>query len=483
VRKSGGICEAAICYTGDILDSKRDKYPLSYYVNMAKELEKMGAHILGIKDMAGLLKPLAAEKLVRALKDEVGIPIHLHTHDTSSNGGATLLLAARGGVDIVDTALSSVSGLTAQPNLNALLAALKGHERDPRLNELDLQKLANYWETVRTYYAPFESELRSGTAQVYHHEIPGGQYSNYKPQVEGLGLGDRWEECKDMYRKVNDMFGDIIKVTPSSKIVGDMAMFMVQNNLEPEDIYERGHELTFPQGVVDFFKGMIGQPHGGFPEKLQKIVLKGEEPLTCRPGEFLEAVDLGAKRQELETKLGHPISDQDVLSAVLYPGVFEEFDAHRQEYQDTSVLPTPVFFYGLDLGDETTVEMEPGKTLLVQLNAIGRVQEDGHRDIYFELNGEPRVIMVPDLSVAGEHIKHRKADPENLHHVGAPMPGKVFRIMVNIGDVVKKGDILLSTEAMKMETNVKAEKDGVVAEILVKEGTQVEQGELLLILE
>ncbi|APG26083.1 MULTISPECIES: pyruvate carboxylase [Syntrophotalea] len=483
VRKSGGVCEAAICYTGDILDPKRDKYPLSYYVNMAKELEKMGAHILGIKDMAGLLKPLAAEKLVRALKQEVGIPIHLHTHDTSSNGGATLLLAAQAGVDIVDTALSSVSGLTAQPNMNALLAALKGHDRDPGLDEEGIQKLANYWETVRTYYAPFESELRSGTAQVYHHEIPGGQYSNYKPQVEGFGLGDRWEECKEMYRKVNDMFGDIIKVTPSSKIVGDMTMFMVQNNLQPEDVYERGQELTFPQGVVDFFKGMIGQPHGGFPEKLQKIVLKGEEPLTCRPGEFLEPVDFVAKRQELENKLGHPVSERDVLSAVLYPGVFEEFDAHRTEYQDTSVLPTPVFFYGLDLGDECTVEMEPGKNLLVQLNAIGRIQDDGHRDIYFELNGEPRQIMVPDLSVADDQIKHRKADPDNLHHVGAPMPGKVFRILVDVGCVVKKGDILLSTEAMKMETNVKAEKDGVVAEILIREGTQVEQGELLLILE
>jgi pyruvate carboxylase len=483
VRKSGGVCEAAICYTGDILDPKRDKYPLSYYVNMAKELESMGAHILAIKDMAGLLKPLAADKLVRALKQEVGIPIHLHTHDTSSNGGATLLLAAQAGVDIVDTAFSSVSGLTAQPNMNALLAALNGHERDPLLDEAGLQKLANYWETVRTYYAPFESELRSGTAQVYHHEIPGGQYSNYKPQVEGFGLGDRWEECKEMYRKVNDMFGDIIKVTPSSKIVGDMAIFMVQNNLQPEDVYERGHEYTFPQGVVDFFKGMIGQPHGGFPEKLQKIILKGEEPLTCRPGEFLEPVDFVAKRQELESKLGHPVSERDVMSAVMYPGVFEEFDAHREEYLDTSVLSTPVFFYGLDLGDETGIEMEPGKTLLVQLNAIGRVQDDGHRDIYFELNGEPRQIMVPDLSVATDQIKHRKADPDNLHHVGAPMPGKVFRIMVNIGDVVKVGDVLLSTEAMKMETNVKAEKDGVVAEILVKEGIQVEQGELLLILE
>ncbi|MEZ4485802.1 MAG: hypothetical protein R2864_14960, partial [Syntrophotaleaceae bacterium] len=335
VRKAGAVCEAAICYTGDILDPKRDKYPLDYYVNMAKELERMGAHILAIKDMAGLLKPFAAEKLVKALKQEVGIPIHLHTHDTSSNGGATLLAASMAGVDIVDTALSSVSGLTAQPNMNALLSALKDSERDPLLDEERLQQLANYWETVRTYYAPFESELRSGTAQVYHHEIPGGQYSNYKPQVEGMGLGHRWEECKKMYRKVNDMFGDIIKVTPSSKIVGDMAIFMVKNNLEPEDVYERGTELTFPQGVVDFFKGMIGQPHGGFPEKLQKIVLKGEEPITCRPGEFLEPVDFAAQKAELEKKLGQPLSDRDVLSGVLYPGVFEEFVRHRQS-EDTS---------------------------------------------------------------------------------------------------------------------------------------------------
>ncbi len=483
VRKSGAICEAAMCYTGDILDPKRDKYPLTYYVELAKELERMGAHILAIKDMAGLLKPFAAEKLIKALKQEIGIPIHLHTHDTSSNGGATLFAASMAGVDIVDTALSSVSGLTAQPNMNALLSALKDSERDPRLNEKNLQKLANYWETVRTYYAPFESELRSGTAQVYHHEIPGGQYSNYKPQVEGMGLGHRWEECKEMYRKVNDMFGDIIKVTPSSKIVGDMAMFMVQNNLEPEDVYERGHELTFPQGVVDLFKGMIGQPHGGFPEKLQKIVLKGEEPLTCRPGEFLEPVDFAAKKAELEKKLGQPVSDRDVLSAVLYPGVFEEFARHRQEYEDTSVLPTPVFFYGLDLGDETTIDIEPGKTLVVQLNAIGRVTEDGTRDIFFELNGEPRQVSVPDLSVESDMVTHRKADPDNLHHVGAPMPGKVFRILVNAGDEVKEGDTLLATEAMKMETNVKAAKDGVVSEVLVFEGMQVEAGELLVILD
>ncbi len=483
VRKNGAVCEASMCYTGDILDPKRDKYPLKYYVELAKELEKMGAHILAIKDMAGLLKPFAAEKLIKTLKQEIGIPIHLHTHDTSSNGGAMLLMAAQAGVDIVDTALSSVSGLTAQPNMNALLAGLEGTIWDPKLDQNGLQQLANYWETVRTYYAPFESELRSGTAQVYEHEIPGGQYSNYKPQVEGLGLGHRWEECKEMYRKVNDMFGDVIKVTPSSKIVGDMAMFMVQNNLEPADVFERGHELTFPQGVVDFFKGMIGQPVGGFPPELQKIILKDEKPLTCRPGELLEPVDFAAKKAELENKVGHPVKDRDVLSAVLYPGVWEEFDRHREEYGDTSVLPTPVFFYGFELGDELNIDIEPGKTLITRLNAVGSLQKDGTRNIYFELNGEPRQVTVQDLSVESEEAAHRKAEKGNPKEVGAPMPGKVFKLLVKPGDEVKAGDTLLTTEAMKMETNIKAQIDGKVLEILFKEGGQVQQNDLLVVFE
>ena len=481
--RTKAVCEAAMCYTGDILDPKRDKYPLQYYVDLAKELEKMGAHILAIKDMAGLLKPFAAEKLVKALKDEISIPIHLHTHDTSSNGGSMLLMAAGAGVDVVDVALSSLSGLTAQPNMNALLAALEGTIWDPQLDQDGLQKLANYWETVRTYYAPFESELRSGTAQVYHHEIPGGQYSNYKPQVEGLGLGHRWEECKEMYRKVNFMFGDVIKVTPSSKIVGDMAMFMVQNNLEPEDVFERGDELTFPQGVVDFFKGMIGQPVGGFPERLQAIILKGEQPLTCRPGELLEPVDFSAKKEELQTKLACNVSDRDVLSAVLYPGVYEEYHRFRQEYSDTSFLPTPVFFYGLDVGDEVSIDIEAGKTLIIKLNAVGRVHDDGTRNIYFELNGEPRVVTVKDLSVETEDVSHEKADPANIKHVGAPMPGKVFKLLASVGEKISAGDTLLTTEAMKMETNVKAKVDGVVAEIRFDEGDPVGQGDLLVVLE
>ena len=482
VRRSGKICEAAICYTGDITDPKRDKYPLEYYVNMAKELEKMGAHILAIKDMAGLLKPLAAYKLVKALKENVGIPIHLHTHDTSSNGSATLLKAAEAGVDIVDAALSSLSGLTAQPNLNALVATLEGSERDPLVNAPGLQKLANYWETVRDYYAPFESGLKSGTAEVYHHEIPGGQYSNYKPQVAGLGLIERWDECKEMYHKVNMMFGDIVKVTPSSKVVGDMSMFLVKNNLEPEDVFTSKEDLAFPESVVGMFKGMLGQPYQGWPEELQKIILKGEQPITCRPGELLEPVDFDEEKLKLEERLGHRIDDRALVSAILYPNVFPEFDRHRQQFSDTSVIPTPIFFYGLEPGQETSLDIEPGKTLIIKLNAVGKVQKDGTRAVYFELNGNNRSVVIRDQSVQSDEAVREKADKNNAAHIGAPMPGKVLKVNVKPGDTFKAGDVLIVTEAMKMETNIKAKTDGAVADVKFKEGEKVEKEDLVIVI-
>jgi pyruvate carboxylase len=482
VRKSGKICEASICYTGDITDPKRDKYPLEYYVNMAKELEKMGAHILAIKDMAGLLKPMAAYKLVKALKESIGIPVHLHTHDTSSNGSAMLLKASEAGVDIVDAALSSLSGLTAQPNLNALVAALEGTERDPQVNADGLQKLANYWETVRDYYAPFESGLKSGTAEVYHHEIPGGQYSNYKPQVAGLGLLDRWEECKEMYHKVNLLFGDIVKVTPSSKVVGDMAMFLVKNNLQPEDVFTKGDELTFPESVVGMFKGMLGQPYQGWPEELQKIILKGEQPITCRPGELLEPVDFDEERLKLEEKVGHKVDDKALISHILYPHVYPEFDKHRQQYSDTSVIPTPIFFYGLEPGQETSLDIEPGKTLIIKLNAIGKVQSDGTRTVYFELNGNNRSVVIRDQSAVTDEKVREKADKGNPHHIGAPMPGKVLKVNIKAGDEVKAGDVLMVTEAMKMETNIKAKADGKVVEVKFKEGEKVEKEDLVIVM-
>jgi pyruvate carboxylase len=482
VRKSGKICEAAICYTGDITDPKRDKYPLEYYVSMARELEKMGAHILAIKDMAGLLKPLAAYKLVKALKENIGIPVHLHTHDTSSNGSAMLLKASEAGVDIVDAALSSLSGLTAQPNLNALVAALEGSERDPLVDARGLQRLANYWETVRDYYAPFESGLKSGTAEVYHHEIPGGQYSNYKPQVAGLGLIERWDDCKEMYHKVNMLFGDIVKVTPSSKVVGDMAMFLVKNNLEPEDVFTSKEELAFPESVVGMFKGMLGQPYQGWPQELQRIILKDQQPITCRPGELLEPVDFDEEKLKLEEKLGHRVDDKALISAILYPNVFPEFDQHRQEYSDTSVIPTPIFFYGLELGQETSLDIEPGKTLIIKLNAVGKVQADGTRAVYFELNGNNRSVIIRDQSVETDEKAREKADRTNITHIGAPMPGKVLKVNVKAGDYFKAGDVLMVTEAMKMETNIKAKADGTVAEVRFKEGEKVEKEDLVIVI-
>jgi pyruvate carboxylase len=481
VRKSGAICEASMCYTGDISDPKRDKYPLSYYVGLAKELERMGAHILGIKDMAGLLKPFAARKLIAALKQEVGIPIHLHTHDTSGFAGATLLEAAQAGIDVVDAALSSLSGLTAQPNLNTLNAVLRGTEWDPGLDVRGLQELADYWEGVREWYAPFESGLKSGTAEVYHHEIPGGQYSNYKPQVAGLGLLDRWEECKEMYREVNVLFGDVIKVTPSSKVVGDMAMFLVKNDLKPADVFTKGKDLAFPESVVGMMKGMLGQPHGGWPKELQQIILKGEEPIHHRPGELLEPADLEAERKKAEERVGHPVDDKSLASYLLYPSVFTDFDRHRQEYSDISVIPTPQFFHGMAPGQETTIDIEAGKTLMVKLITIGPLQKDGTREVYFEMNGEGRTVTIRDQSAGKDEAARVKADKANPKHVGAPMPGKVIKVSVKPGDAVKAGQVLLVTEAMKMETNVKAKAEGVVAEVKFAEGGKVEKEDLLLV--
>ena len=483
VRKYDKICEATFCYTGDITDPKRDKYPLEYYVKLAKELEKMGAHILGIKDMAGLLKPMAATKLIKALKEEVGIPVHLHTHDTSSNGGATLLRAAEAGVDIADAAIASMSGLTSQPNLNALCAALEGSERDPKIGLSGLNTISNYWETVRTYYFPFESGLKSGTAEVYYHEIPGGQYSNYKPMVEGLGLAHKWEECKKMYRDVNMLFGDIIKVTPSSKIVADMAMFLVKNNVTVSDVIQKAPELTFPQSVIDFFKGMIGQPYKGFPKELQKAILKGEQPITCRPGELLDPVDFEAERKKLEETVGHPVNDKDLMSYLLYPHVFIDYDRHIAKYGDTSAIPTPAFLYGLEAGEEISVDIDPGKTLIIKLNAVGSPQADASRYLYFELNGLSRTVPVKDKSLEGTVVTKVKADRFNKHHIGAPMPGKVFKILVKPGDVLEEGAVVVVTEAMKMETNIKTPIAGKVKDILCELGDIIEKDDLLIELE
>jgi pyruvate carboxylase len=481
VRKSGKLCEGSMCYTGDITDPKRDKYPLSYYVGLAKELERMGAHVLGVKDMAGLLKPFAARKLIAALKAEVGIPVHLHTHDTSGYAGATLLEAAQAGVDIVDAALAPLSGLTSQANLNTLVAVLKNTKWDTGLDEDGLQQLASYWETVRDHYAPFESGLKAGTAEVYRHEIPGGQYSNYKPQVEGLGLIDKWEECKAMYRKVNLLFGDIVKVTPSSKVVGDMAMFLVKNGLEPEDVFKPGQDLAFPESVVGMFRGMLGQPHGGWPHPLQDIILKGQAPIHHRPGELLEPADLEAERSRAAERVGHAVSDEGLVSWLLYPSVYADLERHRADYSDTSVLPTRHFFYGLEVGHETSFDIERGKTLILKLVMVGPLAKDGTREVFFELNGEGRSVIVRDAAAATDDAARVKADKGNPKHVGAPMPGKVVKLYVKAGDQVAAGAVLLATEAMKMETNVKSKGEGKVLEVRFAEGGRVEKDDLLVV--
>ncbi len=481
VLKTDALAEAAICYTGDILDPKRDKYTLTYFVNLAKELVKMGTHLLAIKDMAGLLKPYAAKKLVKALRDEVNVPIHFHTHDAPGGQLASYLLAAEEGVDIVDCAFAPLSGITAQPTLNGLVEALRYTERDTGLKFDDLQKTAQYWEEVRTYYSPFESGQNAPTADVYLHEMPGGQATNLMQQSKSLGLGDRWPEVCRMYAEVNRMFGDIVKVTPTSKVVGDMALFMLANNLTPADVENPKREIACPESVTEFFEGKLGQPPGGFPKALQERILRGKPALTDRPGASLPPADFAAAAAELQPKLKRPPTDREVVSYLLYPKVFADFAAHEALYSDVSVLPTAVFFYGMQRGDEVSVEIEAGKTLIVKFLTIGDAQPDGRRFVFFELNGQPREVLVLDRSLTATGPAARpKADPSNPKHVAAPMPGAIVAVMVNAGEEVTKGQKLVTLEAMKMQTTIYAESAGKVAEVLAKPATQVEGGDLLV---
>ncbi|WP_213422395.1 pyruvate carboxylase [Bhargavaea massiliensis] len=479
-RLSGKVAEAAICYAGDILDDNRAKYTVSYYKEMAKALEDAGAHILAIKDMAGLLKPEAAYRLVSELKDTVSLPIHLHTHDTSGNGIFMYSRAVDAGVDIVDTALGSMAGLTSQPSASSLAYALSGRERNVRADIGSLEELSHYWEDVRKMYGRFESGMKSPHSEIYVHEMPGGQYSNLQQQAKGVGLGERWEEVKEMYGRVNMLFGDVVKVTPSSKVVGDMALFMVQNNLDENSVIERGRSIDFPDSVIEFFRGEIGQPYGGFPEELQKVILKGREPLTVRPGELLEPVDFQATRDQLFEKLNRPVSSHDILAYALYPKVFDDFTAQAEKFGDVSVLDTPTFFYGLKLGEEVEVEIEKGKTLIIKLVSIGEVQPDGTRNLYFELNGQPREVCIDDASAETDHIQRKKAEKGNSKHIGATMPGTVLKVAIDRGSRVKRGEHLLITEAMKMETTVQAPFDGTVKEIHVTAGDSISTGDLLI---
>ena len=479
VLKQNKFCEATICYTGDIMDKSRTRYTLDYYVKLAKELEHIGAHSICIKDMSGLLKPYAAKELVHALKQEVGIPIHLHTHDTTGNQVATLLMAAEAGVDIVDTAVASMSSLTSQPSMNAVVAALQGNPRDTGIPMEGIQELTDYWADVRLRYANFDHGLKTPVTDIYRYEIPGGQYTNLEPQVISLGLGSRFLEVKEMYKKVNDMLGDLVKVTPSSKMVGDLAIFMVQNDLTPENIVEKGEHLTFPDSVVSYFKGMMGQPSCGFPVDLQKIVLKGEEPITCRPGELLAPVDFEQAKKEVEKFCPNPTM-RDVISYCIYPKVVEEYWKHSKEYGYLMRMGSHVFFNGLALGETNKINIEDGKTLVIKYLGLGDYNDDGTRNVIFELNGNRREVAVADKNakVTGKTIQ--MADPQDKSHVGASIPGMVTKVNVKPGDKVEENQVLAVIEAMKMETSVVARMAGTVDQVLVKEGGNVKAGELLI---
>lgn len=484
--KSDKIAEACICYTGDILNDRKDKYTLEYYVKTAKEIEKMGAHILGIKDMSGLLKPYAAEKLIRALKEEINLPIHLHTHDTSGNGVATLLMAAEAGVDIADTAFNSMSGLTSQPALNSVVAALENTNRATRIKLDDIQEISDYWDDIRPIYSQFESDLKSGTAEVYKYEIPGGQYSNLKPQVESFGLGHKFKEVKEMYKTVNEMLGDIVKVTPSSKLVGDLAIFMVKNDLTPENIMDKGQNLAFPDSAIAYFEGMMGQPVGGFPSDLQKVVLKDRKPITVRPGELLEPVDFMTLKKHLESNFNIKPSKQDILSYALYPKVFEDYLTFKRTYGDLSRMNSPVFFDGISEGEVCEVEVSEGKTFIIKLVSVGKIDKEGNRKIDFEVNGNQREIIIFDKQYRNKAeitASTVMADPANKKEIGASIPGTVTKILVKEGDEVKAGQSLIVIEAMKMETQIVAAESGTVAQINVREAQQVKNGELLIKLE
>jgi len=482
---TSSLCEAAICYTGDILDPKRTKYSLNYYVKMAKELVRMGTHILAIKDMAGLCKPFAARALVKALRDEVDVPIHFHTHDTSGINSASVMMAGEAGVDIVDAAIASMSGTTSQPNLNSIAAALKNTPRDSQLDLTSLNHLSDYWEVVREYYKPFEEDVKAGTAEVYHHEMPGGQFTNLRQQAKSLNLGGRWNDIADAYAQVNHLFGDIVKVTPSSKVVGDMALFMVTNGLSAQDVLDPARKLNFPKSVVEMMQGALGTPPGGWPKVLQKIILDsaGAKPVNGRAGQKLPKVDFAAVKKELAAKLRREPRDVDVMSYLMYPAVFLDYQKRLVESDNVSVLPTSAFFYGLQSGEEINIEIEEGKTLVVKYLTMGESHDDGMRTVFFELNGQPREMRVADRSREATVHRAPKAQADNPNHIAAPMPGKVSTVAAVKGKAVAEGERLLSIEAMKMETAVYSPRAAKVAEVNVKTGSITAAGDLLIVLE
>ncbi|XKM14463.1 pyruvate carboxylase [Orbaceae bacterium ac157xtp] len=482
VLESGKLCEGTICYTGDLFDSKRTKYNLNYYIKLAKELEKAGVHMLGIKDMSGVCRPQAAKTLVAALKQEVGMPIHFHTHDTSGISAASVLSALDAGCDAVDLAMDALSGMTSQPNLGSIVTALEHTPRDPGLNHDSILQISNYWEGVRALYKPFDVNI-AGTSDVYNHEMPGGQYTNLREQARAMGLAERWADVSKAYRDVNTLFGDIVKVTPTSKVVGDLAIYMVVNNLTAEDVANPDYEIDFPASVVSMMKGELGFPPDGFPPAIQKRILKGEKPIHGRVGAFLAPVDLEKTRQELAEQLKcevKDVSDNDLAAYLMYPKVFLDYKMHIQKYGDVSKIPTANFFYGLQNGEEINIELEKGKVIVISQNGRATDDENGNVKIFFEMNGQPRTLTIAEAGKEQKLATRIKAQMGNSQHVSAPMPGMVALLNVKAGQKVKKGEVLLSIEAMKMETSITAECDGTVKHVYVKPGSVIEGGDLLI---
>ncbi len=484
VGAAGKICEGTICYTGDILNPERAKYDLKYYVGMARELEAAGAHVLGLKDMAGLLKPAAARVLIKALKEEVGLPIHFHTHDTSGIAGATVLAAADAGVDAVDAAMDAFSGGTSQPCLGSIVEAVAHTERDTGLDIAAIREMSNYWEGVRHQYAAFESGLEAPASEVYLHEMPGGQFTNLKAQARSLGLEERWHEVAQAYADANQIFGDIVKVTPSSKVVGDMALMMVAQNLTKADVLDPAKDVAFPESVVDMMRGNLGQPPGGWPAAIVAKVLKGEAAATERPGKHLPPVDLEAVRAKVSADLnGFTVDDEDLAGYLMYPRVFLDYMGRHRVYGPVRTLPTPVFFYGMEPGAEISAEIDPGKTLEIRLQTVGETDEAGEAKVFFELNGQPRAVRVPNRAVKAKTAAKPKADPANPGHIGAPMPGSVASVAVSVGQKLRAGDLMLTIEAMKMETGLHADREATVKALHVTPGSQIDAKDLLIELE
>ncbi len=482
LERTQGLAEVSICYTGDISNPKKHpKYSLQYYLDLARKIEDMGAHILAIKDMAGLLKPYAAQELITELKKAVDLPIHLHTHDTSGVQSATYLKAIEAGVDVVDVAVDSMSGLTSQPNFNSLLACLEGHERENPLDLAKLNEFSAYWENLREWYYPFESGLKAGTAQLYEHEIPGGQYSNLRPQARGLGIEDKFETIKKNYKDANHLMGDLVKVTPSSKVVGDLAMFMTTNGYTKDDLIAKGEDISFPDSVISFFKGELGQPHGGFPILFQKLVLKNEKPFTDRPNKHLKPVDFEKEFETFQNELGSDLNELDFLSYKLYPKVFKDYLDFHREFGEVWRIPSLNFWYGLEQNEEFMVEIDQGKTILVRFLNITEPDPNGKRQVYFKLNGQNRHVEVLDQSIEVNTVQNLKATEAN--DVGSPLQGKLVKILVKSGDQVKKNDPLFVIEAMKMESTVLASKNGTVRNIELSDNTMVAQDDLILVLE